>query len=78
MTAIQIKRIVKKIEAYRIGLLYNKNSYQAICLLEKNRGVVYNPTMYHRGLAQLASAPRLGRGGRRFESSIPDQIKSTR
>lgn len=25
-----------------------------------------------RGLAQLASAPRLGRGGRRFESSIPD------
>ena len=28
---------------------------------------------HHRGVAQLASAPRLGRGGRRFESSHPDQ-----
>ena len=27
---------------------------------------------HHRGVAQLASAPRLGRGGRRFESSHPD------
>ncbi len=26
----------------------------------------------YRGVAQLASAPRLGRGGRRFESSHPD------
>ncbi len=26
-----------------------------------------------RGVAQLASAPRLGRGGRRFESAHPDQ-----
>lgn len=29
---------------------------------------------HHRGVAQLASAPRLGRGGRRFESSHPDHI----
>ena len=29
---------------------------------------------HHRGVAQLASAPRLGRGGRRFESSIPDHF----
>lgn len=28
-----------------------------------------------RGLAQLASAPRLGRGGRRFKSCNPDQKK---
>ena len=27
---------------------------------------------HHRGVAQLASAPRLGRGGRRFKSSHPD------
>lgn len=27
-----------------------------------------------RGLAQLVSAPRLGRGGRQFESGIPDQM----
>ena len=26
-----------------------------------------------RGVAQLASAPRSGRGGRRFESSHPDK-----
>ncbi len=26
----------------------------------------------HRGVAQLASAPRSGRGGRKFESSHPD------
>ena len=28
-----------------------------------------------RGVAQLASAPRSGRGGRKFESSHPDQTK---
>ena len=28
-----------------------------------------------RGVAQLASAPRSGRGGRKFESSHPDQLK---
>ena len=27
---------------------------------------------YDRGVAQLASAPRSGRGGRKFESSHPD------
>ena len=32
--------------------------------------------MVVRGVAQLASAPRLGRGGRRFESFHPDQIKN--
>ena len=31
---------------------------------------------YYRGVAQLASAPRLGRGGRRFESSHPDHPPS--
>jgi hypothetical protein len=29
-----------------------------------------------RGVAQLASAPRLGRGGRRFESAHPDSIEA--
>ena len=29
-----------------------------------------------RGVAQLASAPRSGRGGRKFESSHPDQFPS--
>ena len=31
----------------------------------------------HRGVAQLASAPRSGRGGRKFESSHPDKGKGT-
>lgn len=30
------------------------------------------PGHYLRGVAQLASAPRSGRGGRKFESSHPD------
>ena len=30
-----------------------------------------------RGVAQLASAPRSGRGGRRFESSHPDKTNAT-
>ena len=34
-----------------------------------------NPTLGTRGVAQLASAPRLGRGGPRFESEHPDLIK---
>ena len=32
---------------------------------------------HHRGVAQLASAPRSGRGGRRFESSHPDKTEAT-
>lgn len=31
-----------------------------------------------RGVAQLVSAPRSGRGGRKFESSHPDQQNSER
>lgn len=31
------------------------------------------PPSAPRGVAQLASAPRLGRGGREFESHHPDQ-----
>src|SRR5512142_613947 len=31
-----------------------------------------------RGVAQLASAPRLGRGGRRFESAHPDLLSLSR
>ena len=31
-----------------------------------------------RGVAQLASAPRSGRGGRKFESSHPDQFSLSR
>jgi hypothetical protein len=38
-----------------------------------NRDIRYN--LLVRGVAQLASAPRLGRGGRRFESFHPDQVK---
>ena len=30
-----------------------------------------------RGVAQSGSAPRLGRGGRRFESCLPDHEKAT-
>ena len=38
--------------------------------------VVGNPHQIFRGVAQLASAPRLGRGGRRFKSSHPDHDMS--
>ena len=31
-----------------------------------------NDIIFYRGVAQLASVPRSGRGGRRFESSYPD------
>ena len=30
-------------------------------------------TLFARGVAQLVSVPRLGRGGRRFESAHPDK-----
>ena len=41
------------------GLRFRKNAY--LCIAKKVRGV-----------AQLVSAPRSGRGGRKFESSHPD------
>ena len=33
-------------------------------------------TLFARGVAQLVSVPRLGRGGRRFESAHPDTKNS--
>ena len=33
--------------------------------------------LYYRGVAQLASVPRSGRGGRKFESSHPDLLKAS-
>ena len=33
-------------------------------------------TLFARGVAQLVSVPRLGRGGRRFESAHPDKKNS--
>lgn len=38
--------------------------------------VRYNLICYSRGVAQSGSAPRLGRGGRRFESSHPDHQRN--
>jgi hypothetical protein len=39
-------------------------------LLDHVEGIQY--THPRRGVAQFGSAPRLGRGGRRFESARPD------
>ncbi len=38
---------------------------------------VYSPHNWYRGVAQSGSAPGLGPGGRRFESSRPDQFFPT-
>lgn len=48
------------------SLLYNKRK-KVVTLHSQNRDV-----------AQLASAPRSGRGGRKFESSHPDSTKNTK
>jgi hypothetical protein len=44
------------------------------CMANRRREYSHAPGMF-RGVAQLASAPRLGRGGRRFKSSHPDQLR---
>ena len=46
---------------------------------QHNQYSVYSPHNWYRGVAQSGSAPGLGPGGRRFESSRPDQFfpKST-
>jgi hypothetical protein len=38
--------------------------------------VEINKIKIFRGVAQLASAPRSGRGGRKFESSHPDELQN--
>ena len=42
-----------------------------------NKNINNDNLIYFRDVAQLGSAPRLGRGGRRFESCHPDHLKST-
>src|SRR5678815_3708333 len=37
----------------------------------------HNESLVYRGVAQLGSAPALGAGGRRFESSRPDLSKAS-
>ena len=38
----------------------------------------YTQAAVHRGVAQPGRAPRLGRGGRRFKSSLPDLLSAVR
>ena len=52
------------------GLRFRKNAY--LCIAKKVRGVDLCIAKKVRGVAQLVSAPRSGRGGRKFESSHPD------
>ncbi len=56
------------------GGIGRRHGLKIRCSLKERESSNLSPPTIFRGLAQLVSAPRLGRGGSRFESGVPDHL----
>ena len=63
--------------AHLLNYIFCKNTKKSPKKFRKRKNITnFAVGKANRGVAQLASAPRSGRGGRKFESSPPDNFKA--